>query len=94
MEDFQIGFIKFVALNLFQSVREMLSGISFAVDQMQANLKQWEMQRKSVVMHDSGVSNLTDDFDNLSDAGTPMIIEAGKVISFVAISFFLLIPPL
>ncbi|KAI8876233.1 HD-domain/PDEase-like protein [Backusella circina FSU 941] len=78
MEDFQIGFIKFVALNLFQSVREMLSDISFAVDQMQANLKQWEMQRKSVVMHDSGVSNLTDDFDNLSDAGTPMIIEAGS----------------
>lgn len=42
LEESQIGFIRFVALDLFQNVREVLNEISFAVDQMQANLKQWE----------------------------------------------------
>lgn len=73
LEDSQIGFIQFVALDLFQNVREILKEISFAVDQMQANLKQWET-RKSNTMHDSGVSNLgQDDLSNHS-----MLLNTGK----------------
>jgi hypothetical protein len=60
LEDCQIGFIRFVALDLFQNVRAVFKEISFAVDQMQANLKQWET-RKHWTVHDSGV----DSFDEL-----------------------------
>lgn len=45
LEDSQIGFIQFVALDLFQNVRDIFQDISFAVDQMQANLKQWESRK-------------------------------------------------
>ncbi|KAI8646889.1 hypothetical protein BD408DRAFT_449479 [Parasitella parasitica] len=84
LEDSQIGFIRFVALDLFQNVREILCDISFAVDQMQANLKQWETRKNTLTVHDSGVANLIeqdedDDFDAMSNASTThmMMIETG-----------------
>ncbi|KAI8887221.1 HD-domain/PDEase-like protein [Backusella circina FSU 941] len=61
LEDSQIGFIRFVALDLFQSVNDMCD-ISFAVDQMQANLKKWETRKQTTMQHDSGVSNLDDEY--------------------------------
>ncbi|KAI8377478.1 uncharacterized protein BYT42DRAFT_345856 [Radiomyces spectabilis] len=42
LEESQIGFIRFVALDLFQSIRDVIPPISFAVDYMQDNLKRWE----------------------------------------------------
>ncbi|KAG1444680.1 hypothetical protein G6F56_010196 [Rhizopus delemar] len=42
LEDFQIGFIKFVALDLFQIVCQVMGEISFAVDQLKINLERWE----------------------------------------------------
>lgn len=45
LEDTQIDFIRFVALDLFQNVRQVLVEISFAVEQMQSNLKQWESRK-------------------------------------------------
>lgn len=45
LEDTQIDFIRFVALDLFQNVRQVLVEISFAVEQMQNNLKQWESRK-------------------------------------------------
>ncbi|CAO3665284.1 unnamed protein product [Rhizopus stolonifer] len=42
LEDSQIGFIKFVALDLFQSVCQVMSELSFAVDQLKINLERWE----------------------------------------------------
>ncbi|KAI8098198.1 uncharacterized protein B0P05DRAFT_520878 [Gilbertella persicaria] len=60
LEDSQIGFIRFVALDLFQNVREIFVDLSFAVDQIQANLKQWETRKHTLTAHDSGVSNLMD----------------------------------
>ncbi|EPB83598.1 hypothetical protein HMPREF1544_09641 [Mucor circinelloides 1006PhL] len=75
LEDSQIGFIRFVALDLFQNVREILCDISFAVDQMQANLKQWETRKNTLTVHDSGVANLIEheedeDFDVVSNTST------------------------
>ncbi|KAG1006254.1 hypothetical protein G6F27_008478 [Rhizopus arrhizus] len=42
LEDSQIGFIRFVALGLFQSVSEVIQELSFAVDQLTSNLERWE----------------------------------------------------
>jgi hypothetical protein len=42
LEDSQIGFIRFVALGLFQSVSEVIKELSFAVDQLTSNLERWE----------------------------------------------------
>lgn len=85
LEDSQIGFIRFVALDLFQNVREILCDISFAVDQMQANLKQWETRKNTLTVHDSGVANLIEqdedeDFDVVSNTSTTqmMMVETGK----------------
>jgi hypothetical protein len=85
LEDSQIGFIRFVALDLFQNVRE-LCDISFAVDQMQANLKQWETRKNTLTVHDSGVSNLIEDdimihkkeFDVVSNTSTTNMMITGK----------------
>ncbi|OAD04549.1 hypothetical protein MUCCIDRAFT_140733, partial [Mucor lusitanicus CBS 277.49] len=88
LEDSQIGFIRFVALDLFQNVREILCDISFAVDQMQANLKQWETRKNTLTVHDSGVANLIEheadeDFDVVSNTSTTqmMMVETGKLSS-------------
>ncbi|CEP18202.1 hypothetical protein [Parasitella parasitica] len=97
LEDSQIGFIRFVALDLFQNVREILCDISFAVDQMQANLKQWETRKNTLTVHDSGVANLIeqddddeddDDFDAMSNASmTQMMIETGSKRSSSSLDF-------
>ncbi|CDH50397.1 3-cyclic-nucleotide phosphodiesterase rega [Lichtheimia corymbifera JMRC:FSU:9682] len=42
LEDMQIGFIRFVAMNLFQSVADVTHEISFTVETMEENLKRWE----------------------------------------------------
>ncbi|KAI8373284.1 hypothetical protein BD560DRAFT_394525 [Blakeslea trispora] len=85
LEDSQIGFIRFVALDLFQNVREILVDLSFAVDQIQANLKEWETRKHSLTAHDSGVSNLfsvlpssSDDEDNFHSDEYKCMIEAGS----------------
>ncbi|KAI7863484.1 hypothetical protein BDF14DRAFT_1733954 [Spinellus fusiger] len=62
LEDSQIGFIQYVAMDLFSSVAGVMHEITFAVKQMQQNLKQWQ-NRKSV-LHDSGVSSLGDTDDS------------------------------
>lgn len=92
LEDSQIGFIRFVALDLFQNVREILCDVSFAVDQMQANLKQWETRKNTLTVHDSGVANLIEhdedeDFDVVSNASTTqmMMVETGKIINTLLI---------
>jgi hypothetical protein len=60
MEDSQIGFIKFVALDLFQNVQQVINEIGFAVDQMQANLKQWESRKnEGSSFVDSGITTAT-----------------------------------
>jgi hypothetical protein len=73
LEDSQIGFIRFVALDLFQSVNDMCE-ISFAVDQMQANLKKWEMRKQTTMQHDSGVSNLDDEYTNTTTGKTRTLL--------------------
>ncbi|KAL0141598.1 high affinity camp protein [Mucor lusitanicus] len=84
LEDSQIGFIRFVALDLFQNVREILCDISFAVDQMQANLKQWETRKNTLTVHDSGVANLIEheadeDFDVVSNTSTTQMMMVETV---------------
>lgn len=87
LEDSQIGFIRFVALDLFQNVRDILCDISFAVDQMQANLKQWETRKNTLTVHNSGLINEDaimipkqdeSDFDVISNTSTTSIITTGK----------------
>ncbi|KAI8140723.1 hypothetical protein BJV82DRAFT_215980 [Fennellomyces sp. T-0311] len=60
LEDSQIGFIRFVALELFDSVRQVLPEMSFTVDCMRDNLRRWE-SRKHAQHHDSGVASLTEE---------------------------------
>ncbi|OBZ86906.1 3',5'-cyclic-nucleotide phosphodiesterase regA [Choanephora cucurbitarum] len=78
LEDSQIGFIRFVALDLFQNVREILVDLSFAVDQIQANLKQWETRKHALTAHDSGVSNLLDEEDTFDSDEYKYMIETGS----------------
>ncbi|KAI9012116.1 hypothetical protein CLU79DRAFT_770615 [Phycomyces nitens] len=47
LEDSQIGFIRFVALDLFKSVQQVLPEMSFAVNHMESNLKRWEHRKNS-----------------------------------------------
>ncbi|KAI8980826.1 hypothetical protein BDB01DRAFT_795735 [Pilobolus umbonatus] len=85
LEDTQIGFIRYVALGLFQNVREIVD-ISFAVDQMQANLKRWESRKDTMTHYDSTVTNLVDiplvseEFDDLSNSSTAhmIVLETGS----------------
>ena len=57
LADSQIGFIRFVALELFDSVRQLLPEMSFTVDCIKDNLKRWEY-RKQQNHHDSGIGSL------------------------------------
>ncbi|KAI9274566.1 hypothetical protein BDA99DRAFT_533197 [Phascolomyces articulosus] len=57
LEDSQIGFIRFVALELFDSVRQVLPEMSFTVDCMRDNLKRWEHRKQQHHHHDSGVAS-------------------------------------
>lgn len=73
LEDSQIGFIKFVALDLFQNVSKVLHEISFAVDQMQMNLKRWESRKNNEQYEE-------DEFDIVSNSSTThmMMVETGN----------------
>ncbi|KAL0096158.1 hypothetical protein J3Q64DRAFT_1706515 [Phycomyces blakesleeanus] len=62
LEDSQIGFIRYVTLDLFSSVADVMQEISFAVDHMQRNLKRWEIRKNA--LHDSGVSSLGDIYES------------------------------
>ncbi|CDH53831.1 hypothetical protein RO3G_01088 [Lichtheimia corymbifera JMRC:FSU:9682] len=46
LEDSQIGFIKFVALELFDSVRQVMPEMSFTVEYIRENLKRWENRKQ------------------------------------------------
>ncbi|KAI7901022.1 uncharacterized protein BX663DRAFT_142644 [Cokeromyces recurvatus] len=61
LEDSQIGFIESIALDLFQSVHSLFDDISFAIDQIQANLKQWKTYKNQSLLSNSGVIMETED---------------------------------
>lgn len=67
LEDTQIDFIRFVALDLFQNVRQVLVGISFAVEQMQSNLNQWESRRKATMNANSRTTSANGEDDDALD---------------------------
>ncbi|KAI8147557.1 hypothetical protein BJV82DRAFT_507989 [Fennellomyces sp. T-0311] len=46
LEDMQIGFIQFVAFTLFESVSKVTHEMTFTVESMQQNLKQWETRKR------------------------------------------------
>ncbi|KAI7858141.1 hypothetical protein BDC45DRAFT_434195 [Circinella umbellata] len=46
LEDMQIGFIRFVAASLFESVSNVTHEMTFTVESMQQNLKLWETRKK------------------------------------------------
>ncbi|KAI8074002.1 hypothetical protein BC940DRAFT_78359 [Gongronella butleri] len=48
LEDSQIGFIRFVAMGLFQQVRDTMQDMSFAVDQMEGNLHLWQQYKQQL----------------------------------------------
>ncbi|CAO3648729.1 unnamed protein product [Cunninghamella echinulata] len=58
LEDSQIGFIRFVAMGLFQRVRDVMQEMTFAVEEMESNLQRWEHRKQAT--HDSGVSTLNE----------------------------------
>ncbi|KAG2181864.1 hypothetical protein INT44_008680 [Umbelopsis vinacea] len=67
LEDFQLGFIRHVAINLFQSVANVIPEMTYCVDYMQQNAKIWESRKYEG--HDSGVGDSQsekDDVDRLS----------------------------
>lgn len=72
LEDFQLGFIQHIAINLFQAVANVIPEMSFCVDYMQQNAKIWE-SRKHEGGHDSGVGDSLsekEDADRLSHIPT------------------------
>ncbi|GAB5586814.1 3' [Umbelopsis nana] len=72
LEDFQLGFIRHIAINLFQAVANVIPEMSFCVDYMQQNAKIWE-SRKHEGGHDSGVGDSLsekEDADRLSHIPT------------------------
>ncbi|KAI7867749.1 hypothetical protein BDF14DRAFT_1742942 [Spinellus fusiger] len=52
LEDSQIGFIRFVALDLFRSVKTVVPEMDFAVQHMERNLVQWEYRQHIPVVRD------------------------------------------
>lgn len=46
LEEFQIGFIQYMALGLYQSMSDYMQGLSFPMDQMQANLSIWKERKE------------------------------------------------
>lgn len=83
LEDSQIGFIKFVALDLFQTVSHVLNEISFAVEQMQKNLKRWESRKEKIEFEE-------EEFDIVSNSSTThmIMVETGNRNLFIKILFF------
>ncbi|KAL0090378.1 hypothetical protein J3Q64DRAFT_1729565 [Phycomyces blakesleeanus] len=64
LEDSQIGFICFVALDLFKSVQKVLPEMSFAVNHMESNLKRWEHRKNSN--------------HNCASTDTPLVVPAAS----------------
>ncbi|KAI9257651.1 hypothetical protein BY458DRAFT_558087 [Sporodiniella umbellata] len=48
LEDSQIGFIQYVALDLFQSVCQVLPSLMFTVDQLKTNLERWQEIKEEI----------------------------------------------
>jgi hypothetical protein len=46
LEDFQLSFIRFVAMKLFDSISKVTPSMQFAVDQMNENVSTWEIRKK------------------------------------------------
>ncbi|KAI9322896.1 hypothetical protein BX666DRAFT_2148269 [Dichotomocladium elegans] len=57
IEDSQIGFIRCIAIELFESVSQILPSMEFTVDRIHDNLREWELCKKAG-SHDSGVASL------------------------------------
>ncbi|KAI8880794.1 HD-domain/PDEase-like protein [Backusella circina FSU 941] len=51
LEDSQIGFIRFVALGLFEIVKDSMEELSFPVDHIKENLAIWEKRKKDKTDH-------------------------------------------
>lgn len=89
LEDSQIGFIKFVALNLFQSISIYMQELSFPVDYIKSNLSIWEDRKRENAEHlttteDTEQSTTTtvidsrqhdDDIDDEKDDSTTTVEE-------------------
>ncbi|KAG2185044.1 hypothetical protein INT43_000957 [Umbelopsis isabellina] len=63
LEDFQLGFIRHVAINLFQAVANVIPEMSYCLDYMQQNVKVWEARKSEG--HDSGVGDSQSEKDDL-----------------------------
>lgn len=81
LEDSQINFIKFVALDLFQNVAHVLNEIEFAADQMKKNLRRWESRKKNIEYEQ-------EEFDVVSNSSTThmIMVETGKIL--ISLSLF------
>lgn len=79
LEDSQINFIQFVALDLFKSLSMVTKEISFAVDQLNSNLSHWESIKQK---------NEQTDHDDDDDDTAHMIPETGKTLTHLSLSLF------
>ncbi|KAG2200141.1 hypothetical protein INT47_012422, partial [Mucor saturninus] len=64
LEDSQIGFMRFVALGLFQSISDYMQELSFPVDHIKTNLAIWEERKRENPVIDiaqSTTTTVTDD---------------------------------
>lgn len=80
LEDSQINFIKFVALDLFQNVANVLNEIEFAADQMKKNLRRWESRKKNIEYEQ-------EEFDIVSNSSTThmIMVETGKILIIISL---------
>lgn len=79
LEDSQINFIQFVALDLFKSLSMVTKEILFAVDQLNSNLSHWESIKQK---------NEQTDHDDDDDDTAHMIPETGKTLTHLSVGFF------
>ncbi|KAI8981725.1 hypothetical protein BDF20DRAFT_862861 [Mycotypha africana] len=92
LEDSQIGFIRFVALGLFETFQQICGdAFSFTTEQMKANLQRWEDYKRqghetktiashAVVQHDSGVSNISqEDDDEMSQGASVKDLQGTRI---------------
>jgi hypothetical protein len=89
LEDFQLGFIRHVAINLFQAVANVIPEMSYCLDYMQQNVKVWEARKSEG--HDSGVGDSQsekDDLDLLSHIPTIEESVQGKHHFLIVILFY------
>ncbi|GAB5590831.1 hypothetical protein Unana1_05731 [Umbelopsis nana] len=82
-EDVQIGFIKHVALPLFEVVDSIIPEFSFTVDAIKANLEQWEQRKVQRVNGEDGRTSMQTIHTTMIEDGKSCHAQAVEVLNSI-----------